>query len=188
MNSLDRLGSSAFERMEKVNSELLVLAYGSFVAQLMKDFEDPALVNEQLFSVGHNIGVRIIDEFLAKNPLCDSCKDFKESIEVLTKVGFRMFLGISGQSTNWNVDCTSCTIVVKDNPLDEFVELPKEYDDLWFSNLLCGVIKGALEMINYEIKCSYSKDRLHGAATDEIFVELIQQHEDAAGEEYNDEI
>ena len=31
----------------------------------------------------------------------------------------------------------------------DFVELPEDgpYDDLWYSNVLCGVIRGALEMV-----------------------------------------
>jgi hypothetical protein len=37
-----------------------------------------------------------------------------------------------------------------ENPLAEFVELPEEVleGELWFSNVLCGVIRGALEMVS----------------------------------------
>ena len=34
-----------------------------------------------------------------------------------------------------------------DNPLADFVELPTEYKDLKYSNILCGVIRGALESV-----------------------------------------
>jgi hypothetical protein len=36
-----------------------------------------------------------------------------------------------------------------ENPLAEFVELPEEAieNGLWFSNVLCGVLRGALEMV-----------------------------------------
>lgn len=34
-----------------------------------------------------------------------------------------------------------------DNPLTEFVELPSEFQDLRYCNILCGVIRGALEMV-----------------------------------------
>lgn len=37
-----------------------------------------------------------------------------------------------------------------ENPLAEFVELPDDgraQDELWFSNILCGVLRGALEMV-----------------------------------------
>lgn len=37
-----------------------------------------------------------------------------------------------------------------ENPLADFVELPDDgraQDELWFSNILCGVLRGALEMV-----------------------------------------
>ncbi len=40
--------------------------------------------------------------------------------------------------------------VLTDNPLADFVELPDEYRELKYSNLLCGVIRGALEMVSEE--------------------------------------
>ena len=44
---------------------------------------------------------------------------------------------------------SSFTLTVDENPLAEFVELPEEALEggLWFSNILCGVIRGALEMV-----------------------------------------
>jgi Transport protein particle (TRAPP) component len=41
----------------------------------------------------------------------------------------------------------ACIQVLTDNPLADFVELPDEYRDLRYSNLLPGVIRGALEMV-----------------------------------------
>lgn len=41
------------------------------------------------------------------------------------------------------------TLTFDENPLAEFVELPEEAlnGGLWYSNVLCGVIRGALEMV-----------------------------------------
>jgi len=41
------------------------------------------------------------------------------------------------------------TLTFDENPLAEFVELPEEALEggLWFSNVLCGVLRGALEMV-----------------------------------------
>ena len=41
------------------------------------------------------------------------------------------------------------TLTLDENPLAEFVELPEEAIEsgLWFSNVLCGVLRGALEMV-----------------------------------------
>jgi trafficking protein particle complex subunit 3 len=43
------------------------------------------------------------------------------------------------------------TLTLDKNPLTEFVELPEEAIEggLWFSNVLCGVLRGALEMVRF---------------------------------------
>jgi len=54
--SLSKLGDAAFERTDKVSAELLALTYGSFVRQLLIDYEDAEEVNAQLAKMGYNIG------------------------------------------------------------------------------------------------------------------------------------
>lgn len=43
------------------------------------------------------------------------------------------------------------SLTLDENPLAEFVELPDEALEggLWFSNVLCGVLRGALEMVRF---------------------------------------
>lgn len=68
----------------------------------------------------------------------------------LVKVGFKMFLNITPMVTNWTADNKSFSLLFDENPLSDFVELPddgKAQDELWFSNILCGVLRGALEMV-----------------------------------------
>ena len=50
--------------MEKVNSELMALVYGSLVTQLLKDLEHVDEVNAELDKMGFNMGQRLVDEFL----------------------------------------------------------------------------------------------------------------------------
>ena len=38
--------------------------------------------------------------------------------------------------------------VLEDNPLVDFVELPEGCQNLCYCQLLCGVIRGALEMVS----------------------------------------
>ena len=38
--------------------------------------------------------------------------------------------------------------ILEDNPLIDFVELPEGCGKLRYCNLLCGVIRGALEMVS----------------------------------------
>ena len=42
------------------------------------------------------------------------------------------------------------SILLEENPLSEMVELPADAtNELWYSNILCGVIRGALEMVPF---------------------------------------
>ena len=89
---------------------------------------------------GYNIGIRLIDEFLA-NSRTTTCGDFKETAEKIAKVpaatcilsignklasvlkegkrgfhvpsqvGFKMFLNTTASVTKWNSDNTECSLV-----------------------------------------------------------------------------
>jgi hypothetical protein len=51
--------------------------------------------------------------------------------------------------TSWAADEKSFSLIFDENPLTDFVELPEDgpYEKLWYSNVLCGVIRGALQMV-----------------------------------------
>ena len=46
-------------------------------------------------------------------------------------------------------------LTFEENPLAEFAELPPDAREggLWFSNVLCGVVRGALEMVSPFLAC-----------------------------------
>ena len=96
--------------------------------------------------MGKNIGSRLIDELLAKADGVGRCKHFRETAEVVARVGFRMFLGITAEVVD-GADDKRCRIAFKENPLAEFVELPEDdaFRPLVYSAMLCGVVEGALE-------------------------------------------
>ncbi len=75
-------------RMDKVNAELVVLTYGTIVAQLCKDFDsDYVEVNKQLDKMGYNIGLRLIEDYLAKSNTVRRCSNFRETADMIAKVG-----------------------------------------------------------------------------------------------------
>lgn len=75
-------------RVDKVSAELVTLTYGTIVAQLCKDYESNyAEVNKQLERMGYNIGVRLIEDFLAKSS-APACSNFREVAEMISKVHF----------------------------------------------------------------------------------------------------
>ena len=58
-----------------------------------------------------------------------------------------MFLGVSPVVTNWSPASDEFSLLLDNNPLSDFVELPDGREGLYYSNLLCGVLRGALEMV-----------------------------------------
>lgn len=74
-------------RVDKVNAELVTLTYGTIVAQLCADYDnDYVQVNQQLDKMGYNIGMRLIEDFLAKSNT-GRCGNFRDTAEMISKVG-----------------------------------------------------------------------------------------------------
>lgn len=125
----------------------------------------------------YNIGVRLIDEFLAKSNVA-RCANFETTANLVGKVGLKMFLGVNASLDKWNSSKTACSIILADNPFQTFVELPPALAKLCYCQLVCGVIRGALEMVNRVVKCEFVKQKLHGADVDEIRLTLQEVKED----------
>ncbi|XP_021910036.1 trafficking protein particle complex subunit 3-like [Carica papaya] len=144
------------------------------VRQLLTDIEDVEEVNKQLDQMGYNIGVGLVDELLSKTNI-SKCTNFKESAEVIAKIGFKMFLGITASVGNWDADGMSFSLVMEDNPLIDFVELPDTYQALKYCNLLTGVVRVALEMVNMKTEVTWVHDVLQGDDAYELQVKLLKQ-------------
>lgn len=107
----------------------------------------------------YNIGIRLVEEYLAKTRT-RGIRSFKTSCENLATKAFPMYMGIKASVENWNEDEQTCVIRIalysitslgfSENPLTRFVELPEEMADLQYSGIYCGAIRGAMEMVHVD--------------------------------------
>ncbi|XP_058809296.1 trafficking protein particle complex subunit 3 [Phymastichus coffea] len=168
---------------KKVNSELFTLTYGALVSQLLKDYENVDDVNKQLERMGYNMGVRLIEDFLARTG-SGRCYDFKDTAEKIQSA-FKIYLGITPTITNWSVTGDEFSLCFEANPLTEFVELPDHCLHLKYCNVLPGVLRGACEMVQMEVAACFVQDQLKNDNITELRVKFIKRLEDAipAGED-----
>uniref|UniRef100_A0A5K3F590 Trafficking protein particle complex subunit n=1 Tax=Mesocestoides corti TaxID=53468 RepID=A0A5K3F590_MESCO len=138
---MSRQTSKAPEQL-RMNSELFTLTYGSLVAQIVKDFESDEAINEQLDTIGYNIGEKLAEDFVARGNQ-GRCSDFKETATQVVN-GFKLFLGISPTVSKFSPAGDEFSLIFDTNPLTEFVDLPVEHSKLLYCNVFAGAIRGAL--------------------------------------------
>ncbi|KAL7564051.1 hypothetical protein ACA910_006956 [Epithemia clementina (nom. ined.)] len=193
MASASSVGNVLWHKQSKVNAELFALTYGAMVGELMRDLEKTDKIQEELDRMGHSIGIRCIEEFLAKSAAehqgvsvgaALKSQMFTDTSELL-KASLKMFLGVTAESTIKSD--TSYTITLVDNPLTIFVELPEDRSELEYSQLLCGMVRGMLEMLQYDVTCKMTQSQLKGSEVNEMLIDLKQVLQEGAGEDYHDE-
>ncbi|XP_015906462.1 trafficking protein particle complex subunit 3 [Parasteatoda tepidariorum] len=162
---------------KKVSSELFALTYGSLISQILKDYESDDDVNKQLERMGHNIGVRIVEDFLARTN-AGRCHDLRDTADKL-QTAFKMYLGITPVITNWSSAADEFSLLIDSNPLTEFVELPEGHSGLKYCNILAGAIRGALEMVQMDVSAWFVQDQLKGDSTTELRIRFIRRLEEA---------
>lgn len=120
---------------------------------MLRDFENLEEVNKQLERIGYNMGVRLIEDFLSRTN-SGRCLDMRETADKIQQA-FKMYLNVQPTISNWAAATDEFSLIFDVNPLTEFVELPADVSNLRYSGILCGCIRGALEMVQLEVQCQF---------------------------------
>uniref|UniRef100_A0A915D304 Trafficking protein particle complex subunit n=1 Tax=Ditylenchus dipsaci TaxID=166011 RepID=A0A915D304_9BILA len=150
--------TKAMPDTKMMSGELFTLTYGALVLDLCKDLESAEDVNRQLDKIGYNMGLRIADDFLAKNPRIGRCAEMQQVADIISKNALKSYLGVTAQATSVSPNGDEYSIVLESNPLVEFVEIPPEWSKICYSQVICGAIRGALEALHMEVLVQLASD------------------------------
>ncbi|KAM6460354.1 trafficking protein particle complex subunit 3-like protein isoform 2-T4 [Liasis olivaceus] len=160
-----------------MSRELFVLTYGALVAQLCKDYEKDEDVNKYLDSMGYSIGIRLVEDFLARSA-AKKCRSYSETADIIAQVAFKMYLGVTPTVTCSNAMGNEFSLILGKNPLVDFVEeLPASRSSLCYCSLLSGTIRGALDMIHLTAEVTFLQDTLKGDDVTEIRITFLKKPE-----------
>jgi len=145
--------------------------------------------------MGHNIGLRCMDEVLAKSMVhkldVPHCRTVIDTAECVAKIGFKFYLNITCEVSN--ITDKGFSLIFHDNPLSTYVELPrteegsdKDYSMLQYSRIYCGVIDGSMESVGWKVRSEFVRDILWGDEENEVRVDVFGREGVEIGEEYQD--
>ncbi|MCQ2816567.1 MAG: hypothetical protein MJ252_04785 [archaeon] len=154
-----RLGE-LFDLQRRKTSELISFLYGGLIVRLYKDLEDPEEINKKIEEIGFNMGQRLIDDVLVNMGKLEEVPKSNFVDKIIGQI-FSNFLGIPEFNFNQTKE-NEYDIVFKTNPLNLYVELPEKLKPLWYSNIICGILRGAFNIIYVEVETKYEKDTLKG--------------------------
>ncbi|PIO32801.1 hypothetical protein AB205_0180460 [Aquarana catesbeiana] len=101
------------------------------------------------------------------------------SFTTASSVAFKMYLGITPSTIGGNDGGNEFSLILDKNPLVDFVEeLPSGRPSLSYCNLLCGVLRGALEMIHLPAEVTFVQDRLKGDDVTEIGITFLKKNDE----------
>ena len=166
------------------------MTYGAYVAKLLREANDndPEIVNCQLEKLGHGMGMKMADEFFARQSTPQAqCKDFRTTVDIISKQAFRVFLNITAEVEKYDEKSKGCFLVFRENPFAEFVVLPNScVSTLWYSNVICGMIRGALEAVGIIVEAYFERDVLRGDDATVVrlkFIKVLKAKDDIKNEE-----
>ena len=160
---------------KNIKVELLTFMYGTLLVRLTKDIKDINELNKRIELIGYDIGKRLVDDLIDDFQRVDQSDQNKLMEKLICQLA-QHYLGIIG---NYNqVGENEFHLKFNQNPISLYVELPESLEGLCYSNIICGIMRGMLEITGFEVKCEFIKDKMKGDDINDIKITLIKYIEE----------
>ena len=174
MSKKIRIDSPYLER-KQIKVDLLTFMYGSLLVRLTKDIKDINELNKKIELIGYDIGKRLVDDLIDDFQRVDQSDQNKLMEKLICQLA-QHYLGIIG---NYNqVGENEFHLKFNQNPISLYVELPESLEGLCYSNIICGIMRGMLEITGFEVKCEFIKDKMKGDDINDIKITLVKYIEE----------
>jgi len=174
---LNRLVENSREsKRTRVQKEVIALHYGTLVSEMVKVYDGNTLhINSALknlgISGGHTMIEEVLSELMGVEEIIKAVQSFYNVLEVVTYYGMKLHFGITADCIAIEGRSEALYIVLHDNPLETFVNVPLSMkSSLHYSNLIVGIIQGCLEAMNIVSRCEFVRT---GTSTNRQFSRTI---------------
>ncbi len=175
MSKKIRIDSPYLER-KQIKVDLLTFMYGSLLVRLTKDIKDINELNKKIELIGYDIGKRLVDDLIDDFQRNLDMSDQNKLMEKLICQLTQYYLGIIGKYNQTSEK--EFHLVFPENPISSYVELPESLEGLCYSNVICGIMRGMLEICGYEVKCEFVKDKIKGDDNNDMKITLVKYIEE----------
>ena len=156
--------------------ELLTFMYGSLLVRLTKDIKDINELNKKIESIGYEMGKRLVDDLIDDFQRGLDVSEQNKLMERLINQLTQYYLGIMG--TYSQVSDKEYHLIFPENPISFYVELPESLSNLCYSNIICGILRGMLEISGFEVQCEFVKDKMKGDEVNDLKITLVKYIEE----------
>ena len=174
MSKRNKLDNSFLER-KQIKVDLLTFMYGSLLVRLTKDIKDINELNTKIELIGYDIGKRLVDDLIDDFQRVDTSDQNKLMEKLICQLA-QYYLGIIGNYSQTGEK--EFHLIFTENPISLYVELPESLEGLCYSNVICGIMRGMLEICGYEVKCEFVKDKIKGDDNNDMKITLVKYIEE----------
>ena len=171
MSKKNRFDSPYLER-KQIKVDLLTFMYGSLLVRLTKDIKDINELNKKIELIGYDIGKRLVDDLIDDFQRNLDVSDQNKLMEKLICQLTQYYLGIIGKYNQTSEK--EFHLVFPENPISSYVELPESLEGLCYPNIICGILRGMMEISGFEIQCEFAKDKMKGDDINDLKITLVK--------------